>query len=258
MRYVIFQIYRSNSFFVPYGVDPSDHQYFYFRIDLGIHGARQNPERRSTMSIEHEPEALSNPSDNTILQDTYSSDPITSAAVTKKLLWRKVKRGKEWLAKHNNSQDYVLCMRNKDKNYRLTMIDNPAREESCEAATIKQWDTIIRQAKEADRVPNAAKLAKFYRLGFTTGDPCLKAGLDGIPRLKKTFQRVLDEKDLDGIVSKLPLPVKDFTQAKYQKKPESEKVEGEKEFLEEPDVVDEKISTNNKMKRLPVHHLITY
>jgi hypothetical protein len=35
----------------------------------------QNPERKSIMSIEQEPEALSNPSDNTIPKDTSTQPP---------------------------------------------------------------------------------------------------------------------------------------------------------------------------------------
>jgi hypothetical protein len=148
---------------------------------------------------------------------TSGSAILPSTAIPKKSRWRRIQRDKEWLKTH--SQDYVPRARNGDVKYNLTIIDNPVREPECNAATTKQWDTIIKEAKEVDKVPAAAKMAKFYRLGSTIGSPYLKDGLHGIPRYKKDFKRTLREKELDTILKRHPVPLKDYTRLEYWKKP---------------------------------------
>jgi hypothetical protein len=170
--------------------------------------------------------------------------------MAKKSLWKKVQRDKKWLVEHDHSQDYVSSTQNGDAEYNLIMIDNPVRRVDCQEATTKQWDTIIREAKEANKVSAAAKLAVFYWLGFTIGSPFLKIGTNGRSRMKKKFKIELDENELAEKLKGLPVPLEDFRRTKSTKKTLIKS--GEMPPVEEPskgsDETNKPISTSDEVE----------
>lgn len=97
-------------------------------------------------------------------------------------------------------------------NLPLTAVDTTAGKGDCLAATRKQWDTIIKQAKADDKVPDDLKAAKFYHFGNVIRDPKPEK-----PSRAYTFVRHAWESDTKEQTKGLPLPLKDYAADRRRK-----------------------------------------
>lgn len=94
----------------------------------------------------------------------------------------------------------------------LIAIDTISGNNACLAATRKQWDTIIKEAKANDKVPEKLKDAQFHRLGYVDKKTNPKKDSDpyNFVRLQHEAPTKLDMEDF-------PIPLEDFSAERRRK-----------------------------------------
>ena len=94
----------------------------------------------------------------------------------------------------------------------LAAIDSTAGKGECLAQTEKQWETIIKQAKADDKVPDDMKAAKFFHFGHVLRDPKPTK-----PSEAYVFVRRLSESEAKEELEGLTLPLEAYVADRQQK-----------------------------------------
>ena len=94
----------------------------------------------------------------------------------------------------------------------LAAIDSTAGKGECLAQTEKQWETIIKQAKADDKVPDDMKAAKFFHFGHVLRDPKPTK-----PSEAYVFVRRLSESKAKEEIEGLTLPLEAYVADRQQK-----------------------------------------
>jgi hypothetical protein len=98
---------------------------------------------------------------------------------------------------------------------RLLAVDTQAGNDDCKKGTMKQWDTIIKKARAANKVPIELKEAYYYHLGVTTAPENKKpANKKGITPW--CFSKVVDEEELDKKMKDSALPLRTYSKFRLQ------------------------------------------
>lgn len=94
----------------------------------------------------------------------------------------------------------------------LVPISSTAGKGECLAQTAKQWDTIIKQAKADDKVPDDMKAAKFFHFGYVLRDP-----KPAKPSEAYVFVRRISASEAKEEIEGLPFPLKAYIADRRQK-----------------------------------------
>lgn len=117
----------------------------------------------------------------------------------------------------------------------MVEIDSDAGRGDCLDGTIKQWDTIVREAKAANKIPEELKAAHYYYLGYVLDDKEVKENSDemwvfveedeGVRALEETkasslpleaYARARREKNRERAASRMPQKISSRSQSPHQ------------------------------------------